>query len=93
MPESDLVRSPHDHFEDQTQAELRESAYRRGYTHGFNDLRLMLPIEDREIKKHLDELMSWRFRLGKYERPRSDVEPPPTSAIADEKFWDSLGGN
>lgn len=71
---------PHDHDDDVTPAELRESAYRRGYEHGVWEIVRYLAAggEPDGAEAFLVELSEWRYREGKWaEQPRDmEAEPP-----------------
>lgn len=71
--------SVHDHREDHTAEEVRESAYRRGYHQGVDmTLRLLDEGVPRPtLGEWLQWVCDWRFRLGRYRAKRSTVQPPP----------------
>jgi hypothetical protein len=73
------ITGPHDHCEDKTPGELRESAYRRGYQQG-----IACAIEHLKNGGSVAQLTlweqtvhSWRMRLGGYKRSRSAIERAP----------------
>jgi hypothetical protein len=73
-------RCCHDHAEDKTPAELRESAYRRGYQQGF-EMAVEAVLQDGMSGKELQRLRrlisDWRFRRGQYRQSRAGVRRPP----------------
>jgi hypothetical protein len=72
-------RSLHDHVEDETAAELRESAYRRGFHQALSEVEDALKngVRYGEIAAWLGQVDAWRFREGRHDRPRDFVERPP----------------
>jgi hypothetical protein len=64
---------------DKTLAEVRESAYRRGYQQGFEEA--LAALEDGISAKELERLRrlisDWRYRRGQYRQARAGVRRPP----------------
>lgn len=72
------LHTPHDHVEDQTPAELRESAYRRGFQQGiYAALDATDHWDDPALNHWLSEIELWRGRHERYHCPRDQVQPPP----------------
>jgi hypothetical protein len=71
--------TPHDHIEDKTPAELRESAYRRGFQQGLQYAINILADGGgvAELQVYMEQIAAWRERRGKYKGKRDRLEHPP----------------
>lgn len=87
----EAMRTDHDHHNDQTPEELRESAYRRGFEHGLQLARDVLTWAAPTSRAQADALLralarhvnDWRYRLGKYHtKDRARLQPPPWDALS-----------
>lgn len=69
----------HDHGEDTTPQEVRESAYRRGYQQALHEAINLLKAGGTlaDFKQYMDDVTDWRFRAKKYRRARKSLEWPP----------------
>src|SRR5437016_2973326 len=78
----DPGRSCHD-AHDKTVAELRESAYRRGYQQGFEMAldAIQEGIQPSLLQRLRSLISDWRFRHGRYRGLRAMVVRPP-------ELWD-----
>lgn len=73
------LRTDHDHVEDKSPSELRESAYRRGYQQGLYQAIKFLQSGGNlaSLQEYAIEVGLWRNRLERYGRARDHVEHPP----------------
>ena len=72
--------SLHDHTEDRTPEEVRESAYRRGFEQGaLAAMRLAYKSDNSPAipTRWVDRIHLWRNRRGLYESPRQIITWPP----------------
>lgn len=86
------LRNGHDHHEDHTPAELKESAYRRGVDHGFEMARRILEkgLGLEAVEAHAKLLHEWRFREGRFAvKDHAHVLIPPWPEMA-PGAWENL---
>lgn len=94
-----VARGPHDHAEDRTEAELRESAYRRGFHQGVFEASRHL-ARPGVFPRWLEDVEHWRNRTGRHRASRRVARRPPTPAQEtptmpddDHEFRYRIGGH